>query len=353
MGFIFHLDMDAFFASVEIACNPALKGKPVIVGGRPDSRGVVSTCSYEARAFGVRSAMSVSEAYRLCPQGIFIEGNYATYRDYSDRIFHLLYEYTPLIEVVSIDEAYLDVTPALTRFTSAKALATEIKQCIFKETALTCSIGIANSKLISKIAAAKAKPNGIFEVAHGDEKQFLATLGIQQLPGIGEKTRRHMNREGIFLIKDLQALTIDQLIFLYGSAGYYFFYASQGIDHRKVDWEEHPPKSIGAETTFECDLSDEELLTKELVTLLKKAHKRLCAHQMRTRRIQMKLRYADFTTITRSRTLPMHINDLENLESACLNLFYENYSGDPPLRLVGLSLEQLSNTYWQPLLFEG
>lgn len=348
---IFHIDMDAFFASVEIAGNPSLKGKPVIIGGQPNQRGVVSTCSYEARTFGVRSAMSLTEAYKRCPHGIFLDGNYGLYKEYSSKIFDIFYSFTPFVEVVSIDEAYLDVSAHI-KADEPKELADDIRENVFKETKLTCSVGIATNKLVAKVASSKAKPNGVFEVPPGDEASFLALLPIQCLPGVGEKTQIALNREDIQTVADLQAITIDKLIFRYGSSGYYFYYASRGQDNRAVDWESHPPKSIGAESTFDKDQNDVDVIVDELKMCLKKAHKRLLAHHMRSKRVSLKMRYQDFTTITRSHTLETHLNEYESLERIVVALFHQNYSeGDPPLRLIGASFEQLTDSYWQPLLF--
>jgi len=352
MRCIFHIDMDAFFASVEIVRNPALKGKPVIVGGRPDRRGVVSTCSYEARAYGVRSAMPTSEAYRLCPKGIFLEGNYDLYREYSEKVFNIYYQYTPFVEVVSIDEAYLDMTGAIAaQGISAKDLGTTIRQHVFKETQLTCSVGIATNKLVSKIAAAKAKPNGLHEVLPGDEINFLAPLPIQALPGVGSKTQIILNREGYSTIADLQNLPLDDLIRTHGAWGYYYYKACRGEDNRPIVWEDSPPKSIGAETTFEKDQFENNILIEELCELVAKAHRRLRAHKMRSKRINLKIRYNNFKTISRSQTLPTHINDLEEIQRAVIALFNIHYGGNPPLRLIGVSLEQLTDSYWQPMLF--
>ncbi len=343
--------MDAFFASVEIVENPTLRGKPVIVGGRKDQRGVVSTCSYEARAFGVRSAMPTAQAYRLCPKGIFLEGNYALYRIYSEKVFNILHTYTPFVEIVSIDEAYLDVSHLLTRDKTPTDLSLTIHKQIFDETKLTCSIGIGANKLISKIAASKAKPNGIFEVFSGMEKTFLAPLPIQSLPGIGAKTQAFLNREGLKIIADLQGYTLDQMIDKHGSWGYHLYFAARGEDNRPVVWKSEPPKSIGAETTFDKDLNDIAQLNFQLHELIAKAYKRLKTHNMRAKRVNLKLRYANFKTITRSCTLISHTNDLETITTSALSLLQKNYGGTPPLRLIGISLEQLSDSYWQPLLF--
>lgn len=348
---IFHIDMDAFFASVEIAQNPQLRGKPVIIGGRPDKRGVVSTCSYEARKFGVRSAIATSEAFRLCPHGIFLDGNYSLYREISDRVFNIFFQYTPFVEVVSIDEAYLDMTALLNQGSRPRTVAANIRNQVFQETQLTCSVGIAANKLVSKIAAAKAKPDGLFAVSPGTEAAFLAPLPIQALPGIGTKTQAVLNREGYTIIADLQALSMDELIQKHGAWGYHYYYAARGEDNRPVVWEDTPPKSIGAETTFERDQSELKVIVFELERLIEKAYRRLRAHKMRTRRLSLKLRYSSFKTITRSMTLPTHINDQEAIKEHALDMLRQHYAGDPPLRLVGISLEQLTDSYWQPTLF--
>lgn len=350
MRCIFHIDMDAFFASIEVAKNPALKGKPVIVGGRPDRRGVVSTCSYEARLFGVHSAMPLSEAYRLCPNGIFLEGDYELYRKISSKIVDIFYIYTPYVEVVSIDEAYLDVTLCLDEI-KAKALGKEIREKVFKETNLTCSIGIASNKLVAKIASSRSKPNGLLEVLPGAESEFLAPLPIQSLPGVGQKTQVLLNREGFSTIADLQASSLDELVRCHGTWGYHYFFAARGEDHRVVQWEEQPPKSIGAETTFEKDQIDCDFLAEELKKLVSKAHRRLRIHKMRTKRLTLKLRYSNFKTITRSLTLTTHVNELVFIQEEALNLFNNHYGGTQSLRLLGISLEQLTATYWQPTLF--
>lgn len=353
MRCVFHIDMDAFFASIEISRDPSLKGKAVIVGGRPDQRGVVSTCSYEARTFGVHSAMSLSEAKRLCPHGIFLEGSYSLYREYSERVFAILFQYTPIVEVVSIDEAYLDVTEIVDKFESPVALANLMRQQVFAETLLTCSIGIATNKLVAKIAASRAKPNGVYEVLAETEADFLAPLPIQSLPGIGAKTQIAFNRQGVYRIEDLQAISLDDLICNHGAWGYHYYMVARGNDKRPVDWKDHPPKSIGAETTFEIDLNDADALKEELKDLVNRVHRRLRENKMRTKRLCLKLRFSNFKTITRSHTLSCHINEAEKIFEHAMELLKFHYSGWPPLRLLGISLEQLTDSYWQPSLFEG
>lgn len=347
-----HLDMDAFFASVEVVKDPKLKDKPVIVGGDPDKRGVVSTCSYEARQFGVRSAMSLFEAKKRCPHGIFVEGDYSLYREYSQTVMDLLYTYTPLVEVVSIDEAYLDITDMALEYGGETALALLIKEDIFKKTRLTCSVGIGSNKLIAKIAASKAKPNGFKIIPAGGEAAFLAPLSVQTLPGVGSKTQEALNRDGIQTVADLQAMGFDLLIERYGSHGYYFHLAAFGKDNRPVENEDLPPKSIGAETTFEVDQEDLSFLKGSLEDLFNKAYRRLCRHRMRARGISLKLRYSDFRTITRAMTLDGHTNDRELLLQALYRLFHKSYGGGEALRLIGFSLERLTDTYWQPTFWD-
>ncbi len=349
---IFHLDMDAFFASVEIVLNPALKGKAVIVGGNPDSRGVVSTCSYEARAFGVRSAMSLFQAKKLCPHGIFIEGNFTSYRSYSSKIFDLLKSYTHLVEVVSIDEAYLDVSEIAAHFGGSKNFASILRKKIYEETSLTCSIGIASNKLVAKIASSLAKPNGIYDVPDGMEAAILAPLPIQCIPGIGAKTQERLNKDGYKIIRDLKELSLDYLIQHYGVHGYHFYKESRGEDSRPVNWQERAPKSIGAETTFEKDVNDEATLLEHLFELTNKITARLTQHKMRARGISLKLRFSDFRTITRSHTLYTDSHNPETIYEQVLSLFKKNYVQPTPLRLIGVSLDKLNDSWWQPTFWD-
>lgn len=349
---IFHVDMDAFFASVEIVRNPSLAGKPVIVGGDPNKRGVVSTCSYEARKYGVRSAMPLFEAKKRCPQGIFISGNFSNYGEYSQKIMELLGTYCPLIEIVSIDEAYMDVTEYSTKYGTAFKMGQLIRQEVFSTTKLTCSIGIGSNKLIAKIASSKGKPNGLYEVPAGKEAEFLKTLPIESIPGVGTKTQVVLNKDGIKTVEDVQKLGMEELINRYGAYGYFFHLAAFGKDNREVETEEHSPKSIGAETTFDVDQSGSEILHGELIEIFEKAYRRLRRHKMRARGFSLKLRFSDFKTITRSLTLDTHINDHDRLLGGVLQFFDKIYDGKAMLRLIGLSFEKLTDTYWQPTLWD-
>lgn len=349
---ILHVDLDAFFASVEVVRNPELKGKAVIVGGDPSKRGVVSTCSYEARRYGVRSAMSLFEAKQRCPHAIFLEGSFSLYREYSEQVMAILAEFTPHMEIIGIDEAYLDVTDSALPFGSAFKLGQELRKRVFERTQLTCSVGIGSNKLIAKIASGRAKPNGLFEVPAGQEVAFLATLPIETIPGIGVKTQSFLNRDGIKTVQQIQEMGLDRAVERYGAHGYWFYMAAMGRDNRSVETSELPPKSIGGEETFEKDLADADLLEETLLALLERVHRRLRAHHMRTRGLSLKLRFADFTTITRSTTFENHTHDLELLTKEMLQLFQRVYDGQSPLRLVGVTLEKLTDLYWQPTFWD-
>jgi len=344
--------MDAFFASIEIAKNPSLKGKPVVVGGNPDQRGVVSTCTYEARAYGIHSAMPLFEAKKRCPHAIFLEGDYDLYRAYAEKITDIFHEFTEKVEVVSIDEAYMDASIIVTPFPSATYLAEMIREKVKEEINLTCSIGIASNKLVAKIASGLAKPNGVYEIPMGEESAFLAPLPIQTLSGVGTKTQQQLNRDGFQSIGDIQKIPLDTLFHHYGARGYHLFYESQGQDKRPVISEHQPPKSLGAEITFDKDIDVITLLVKNLEGLTTKVHKRLLEHNMRTQGLSIKLRYSNFRTITRSMLLYTHTNSLVTIGGEAKKLFMASYGEGVPLRLIGVSLERLTDTYWQPIFWD-
>ena len=346
---IFHVDMDAFFAAIEVARNPQLRDKAVIIGGDPNSRGVVSTCSYEARAFGVRSAMPTAEAKKRCPHGIFLHGDLSLYSDTSKQIMEIIRTYTYMVQVVSIDEAYVDMTGL---GNDVLALGRELKQKIYDETSLTCSIGIATNKLTAKVASSNGKPDGLFAIPPGKEAAFLATLPVGSIPGIGKKTEASLLGAGIKTIAQLQQIPLDVLIDRFGARGYNFYLAARGRDSRPVEWQPRVPKSIGAETTFARDEKDKEVLREVVEGLAAKSHRRLLKHKMRARGVTLKLRDCNFRTINRSQMLLSHSNNEEVFREALLKLFERNYHGTLPLRLVGVTLEGLTSGYWQPLLWE-
>jgi nucleotidyltransferase/DNA polymerase involved in DNA repair len=349
---IFHVDMDAFFASVEILKNPALKGKAVIIGGHPDQRGVVSTCSYEARKFGVHSAMSMSQAKRLCPHATFIQGSYSQYREYSEQVMAIFRTLTEKVEVVSIDEAYLDVTDVITQYPNALTLGEQLRQIVHYQTQLTCSVGIASNKLVAKIASSSCKPNGLFEIPMGEESNFLKPLPVKSLPGVGEKTYAFFYEKGIRTVADLQEIGLEELISLHGARGYHYHFASHGIDNRPVEWIPQPPKSIGAEHTFGIDQTDPVLIKEAMLSLIEKAWRYLIKHKMRTHSITLKLRDDTFKTITRAQLLFADTQDLKTLQREFIYLFDVSYQNMFPLRLIGISFRKLTDSCWQPTLWD-
>jgi len=299
---IMHVDLDAFFVSVEQVLNPELKDKPVVVGGKPDRRSVIASASYEARAFGLHAGMPLNTASRLCPHAIFIEGNFAKYRDASQRFMAILADFSPYLEPVSLDESYLDVTGFESIYGSLHHMATQIKQRINDELGLCASLGIASCKVVAKVASELSKPDGLLEVAAGRESYFLAPLPIAKLPGIGKKTEQILNRLGVHTVGQLAAMPLDALKSRFGVSGEWMHEYSRGIDNRQVE----PPgaaKSISRETTFGKDTHDRSLLKAMLRYLSERVGSELRQQGKLAKCVTLKLRYADFTTITRSHTL--------------------------------------------------
>lgn len=338
---IFHVDMDAFFASVEIVENPRLKGKPLIIGGDPNGRGVVSTCSYEARAYGVRSAMSMKEAVKLCPKGTILHGNFSLYRYYSEKVMKVLAGFTYKIEQMSVDEAYLEVTEIASNHGGAMALAKLMRSAVFETTGLTCSLGLASNKLIAKIASSMAKPNGILEIPPGSEKAFLSPLKIEKIPGIGPQSAARLHAEGVFLVKDLQVFSFSELMDRFGSRGYSLYQTSRGKDDREVDWHPRTPKSLSAETTFREDINDPMDLKYALYHLCKRVHRRLQSKKLRASTVSLKLRDAQFQTHTRSLTLNREEERFLPLLKTSLRLFDLAFKEGTPIRLIGIGFEKL------------
>jgi len=299
---IMHVDLDAFFVSVEQVDNPELKGKPVVVGGRPDRRGVVAAASYQARAFGLHSGMPLITASRLCPQATFIEGNFTKYRRASERFMVILADFSPYLEPIGLDEAYLDVTGFESLHGSVRQMARTIKQRVQDELGLCVSIGIAGCKVVAKVASDLSKPDGLIEVCAGDERSFLAPLPIAKLPGIGTKTERALKSLGITTIGKVSTTPLSVLKSYFGASGEMLHRFSNGIDDSRVA----PPgeaKSISRETTFGQDISDRPRLEATLRYLSERVSNTLRQQGKQARSVTLKLRYSDFTTITRRCTL--------------------------------------------------
>jgi len=347
---ILHIDMDAFFASVERVLDPSLEGKPLIVGGDPDERGVVCTASYEARAFGVHSAMPLATAKRLCPEAIFIAGHFDRYRDASDQIMSILEAASPRIERLSLDEAYLDITGSLRLFGNGRAIATKLRGEIRERTGLAGSVGIAGNKLVAKIASDEAKPDGLVEVAPGGERAFLVPLPVSRLPGVGARTQALLEELGVRTIGHLATLPQEALPRVFRQAGYALQRRARGIDFSPVEQSPYP-KSIGRETTFGEDLVDWDRIESVLCYLIEKATYAVREQRMEARCVTLKVRYADFKTLTFAKTLPQP-TDLDTvIYKAVRELLPKAKSRRARVRLVGVSLSSLVHNQHQLSLF--
>ena len=338
---IMHIDLDAFFVSVEQVLNPELKGKPVVVGGKPDRRGVVAAASYEARAFGLHSGMPLATASRLCPQTIFIEGSFPRYRDASKRFMAILADFSPYLEPMGLDEAYLDATGFESIHGSIRQMAVAIKKRIKDELGLCASVGIAGCKVVAKVASDLSKPDGLLEVSAGEERSFLAPLPVVQLPGVGKKSESVLRGLGINTIGQLAALPLGILKSHFGIAGVIIHNHANGIDERKVE----PPgeaRSISRETTFGRDTSDGSLLSATLRYLSEKVGSALRRKGKQAGCITLKLRYADFTTITRQQTLSQ-AGDSDQIifDTGCKLLKKELSAEKQAVRLIGIGVSSL------------
>jgi len=339
---IMHIDLDAFFVSVEQTLNPELKGKPVVVGGKPDRRGVVASASYEARAFGLHAGMPLITARCLCPQAIFIEGSFTKYREASQRFMAILTDFSPYLEPVSLDEAYLDVTGFESIHGSIHQMAVAIKQRIKDEAGLPSSIGIAGCKVVAKIAADLSKPDGLMEIAAGEEHSFLAPLPIAKLPGIGKKAEGILNGLGINTIGQLANMPLSTLKGHFGVFGELLHRHANGIDDRKVE----PPsaaKSISRETTFAQDTRDRSLLKATLDYLSERVGAELRQKGRQAGCVTLKLRYADFYTITRRHTLMKATDADQTIFNTGLKLLTTALSQERQLvRLIGIGVSNLT-----------
>ena len=335
---VLHVDMDAFYAAVEQRDHPEIRGKPVIVGSDPKSgkgRGIVATCSYEARKFGVRSAQPISQAWKLCPGGIYIRPDMDKYGRVSACIMTILMGFSDLVEQVSIDEAFLDVTGSMRIFGSGTEIAKKIKDRIHSELQLTASIGVATNKFIAKVASDLEKPDGLVVVQPGSEEQFLAPLPIGRLWGVGGKTESRLKSLGFHHIGELARLSRTRLSEILGKNGEHLWQLSQGVDDRPVVPADGR-KSIGHETTFERDVKDTDILHDTLLELSEKVTQRLRAHGARARTVTIKFREADFTTYTRRTTLNEPVDTSEKLFPVALSLLNSLAPSGKFVRLIGV-----------------
>ena len=343
----FHVDMDAFFVSVEELFDPSLKGKPVVVGGKANQRGVVSAASYTARKFGVHSAMPLRTAYRLCPQAIFVDGHPERYRDYSRKVFKVLKSFSPKVDMASVDEAYIDITGTERLHGPPLRAAHRLHDSVKRETALNCSIGIATARMVAKVASDQAKPNGVLWVLPGEEARFLAPLDVRKIPGVGKVTERNLQAWGIRKVGDLAKLDEDFLRQHFGQWGLALAGKSRGLDaggwYDTEVGEGAGPKSISHETTFNEDTADVDRLESTLARLSEMVGRRLREHELYARTVQLKLRYSDFSTFTRARSLD-HATQLDTeIFAAVRALFRENWKRKATIRLLGVHASGLES----------
>lgn len=350
---IIHIDLDSFFVSVERVLNPGLNGKPVVVGGKPDRRGVVASASYEARGFGLRSAMPLATAARLCPQAIFIEGNFAAYREFSHKFMAILNDFSPFIEPMGIDEAYLDVTGFESLHDSIRKMAEDIKQRIKTELGLPSSIGIASCKIVAKVASDYSKPDGLVEVPKDNEREFLAPLSVDRLPGVGKQAMKTLKNLGIHTVGNLSSMPVHVLTRHFGTAGETMWRHANGIDDSKVI----PPseaKSISRETTFQEDTHNRTFLESILWTQSEKIGADLRKKGKEGRCITLKLRYGDFSTITRSRTIQASINTDKQIFEIGTELLDKALTvKNQGIRLIGIGISNLVEPGLQTSLFDS
>lgn len=352
---IIHVDMDAFFAAVEQRDHPEWRGKAVIVGSPPDQRGVVSTCSYEARKFGVRSAMSSREAWQRCPEGIFVRPDMSRYQKASDQVFSIFTRYTPHVEPISVDEAFMDISGVLRLFGTPLEIAAKIRADIKKEVGLNASIGIASNKFLAKLGSEKAKPDGVFVMPESKEDiiAFLGKLNVGELWGVGGVTRKKLEQAGFFKVRDLQLANPDHLAHLLGQRfAEHLLNLSVGDDSREVE-ESTPEKSISREHTFLEDVSDRNILCATLKDLCDDVGSRLRAQGYLATVGRIKLRWSDFSTITRQCQFDSALCDDFSIRDAALALLNKE-SIRAPVRLIGVGVSSLTKTSCEQLsLFDN
>ena len=350
MRTIFHLDLDAFFVSVERILDPSLEGKPVIVGGDPHGRGVVAACSYEARKFGLHSAMPIKNAFRLCPHGIYLHGHYSEYSNYSKAVGKILEQYAPMLEQASIDEFYMDFTGCAHLYGSYFQLASKIQTEIWEKLHLPCSIGIGGNKTVAKICSDFKKPKGITYILPGMEKDFLSPMPVETIPGVGKVTLKSLNNRGFFTIGDIAKTNQDYFAAAFGKYGIDLWRKAngEGTEFLTVSSEQ---KSISKETTFETDMVDTDKIEMILFDLTGKVCQQVRDKNLQASTVSIKLRYSDFVTLTRAKTIKPTADDKIIFETAA-KLFRKAYTRRVGIRLIGVHLTNFVEFGVQENLFE-
>ena len=348
---ILHVDMDAFYASVEMRDNSALAHKPVVIAKHPKltfGRGIVSTCNYKARQYGIHSAMPAAQAYRLCPQAVFIPGNRPYYREVSRAIHRIFHQYTDQVEAISLDEAYLDISDNKLGISSALKVGQLIQGQIHSDLKLTCSVGVSYNKFIAKLASDYHKPFGLTLVTPDEALPFLHSLPISQFHGVGQKSQELLGQLDIQSGADLYKFSLEDLVHHFGKLGHSLYYKVRGIDNSPVR-PYRDRKSIGTERTFAVFLDDHEIVLKELNRLVEKVHQSLCQKKFYCRQVSLKIRYEDFETISRQVVLDQATDQYQILQQKVYELWEEHGQLDRSVRLLGVSLSQLIDPYHQPL----
>jgi DNA polymerase IV (DinB-like DNA polymerase) len=349
---IFHVDMDQFFAAIEEREHPEIRGKPVVVGADPKEgkgRGVVSTCNYEARKYGVKSGIPITSAWRLCPEAVYLPVNFSLYRKVSARIMKILRSYADKFEPWGFDEAFLDVSSRVENFEEAEKLAQKIKDDIYEKEQLNCSIGIGPNKLVAKIASDFKKPDGLTVVREEDAKEFLAPLRVSKLLWVGRKTGNKLNSLGIKTIGDLANFDASILVEKFGIAGTQLYLSAQGIDNSelKEQWER---KSIGREVTFEEDTADSKVIFETLDAISEDLHRELTASNFIFKTTTIKIRYSNFETHTHGKSLPFYTDRLRDIQKGARELVQNYLRPDRKIRLIGVRLSNLFSTEKQTRL---
>lgn len=339
---IVHVDMDAFFAAIEQRDHPEYRGKPVVVGAPPDKRGVVSAASYEARKYGIRSAMPSRIAYSKCPKAIFLPVNFERYEEVSAQIMEIFQKETPLVEPISLDEAFLDLTDQVHDFDEGIKTAGRIKEAIYKKTKLTASVGIAPNKFLAKIASDIKKPNGFVVIREEEKESFLRPLPVRRIWGVGPVTESFLKQKGFRTISDLQLCSLAELSNKLGSLAQSLYPLAHGEDESPVV-ANRAPKQISRETTFERDLVDPGRLADVLTVLSADVAKSLSEEGLKGKTVVLKIRYSNFETITRQKTGKHHVNDAGTLLSVGKQLLEEHLDPARPVRLIGLGVSHFSH----------
>ncbi len=356
MRVIFHVDMDSFFSSIEVRAKPELKGLPVIVGGRippkeeqaaeeskQKMRGVVSTCSYEARAYGIHSAMPLSRAYQLCPEAVFLPVNMALYKKVSTRIMNILRNYADKFEQVSIDEAYLDVSTKVHDWNEARAYAQMIKRELLEKEVLTSSVGVAPNKTIAKIASDFEKPDGLTVVEEENVRAFLAPLSVRKIPGVGPKTAENLKQMGIETIEQLASTDVQLLVDTFGKYGWRLHQVANGIDESEVE-EREERKSMSRERTLDENTDDHELINRYIGELAELVHRKLLEEGFVFKTVGIKVKFDDFTVYTRAKTLKSSHSDVQTLRKTAkelMGVFISEIGKEKQIRLVGVRVSHL------------